>query len=122
MSIVKFNHTSPFTFKAGDNFEYYSLRQLYENNGADSVYRVLALFINDRGSYGDQPLALTPHYYVNLPQHLLDDVMKIMHDQDAIDQINAGRAGFKIRTYTSNKYKKNCYSIEWVDLNDDLPY
>ena len=122
MGISKFNHTSPFTFKASDDFEYYSLQQLYKNNGPDSVYRVLGLYINDKGSFGKQPLALTPHYYVNLPSHLLNDVTSMIEDQDIVDQINAGHAGFKIRTYVSNKYKKTCYSVEWADLDDDLPY
>lgn len=121
MSIVKFNHTSPFTFKAGDNFPYYSLKNLYDSNKPDTVYRVLALFINDRGRYGDKPLALTPHYYVNLPVHLLDDVMKMIRDQEIVDQINKGQAGFKIRTY-SNRNGGTSYSVEWVDLPDDLPY
>ena len=103
------------------NFPFYSLKNLYDSNKPDTVYRVLALFINDRGRYGDQPLALTPHYYVNLPVHLLDDVMKMIRDQEIVDQINKGQAGFKIRTY-SNRNGGTSYSVEWVDLPDDLPY
>ena len=121
MSIVKFNHTSPFTFKAGDGFQYYSLRQLAESNKPGTVYKVLALFINDRGRYGDQPLALTPYYYVNLPTHLLNDVTAMIRDNDIVDQINAGQAGFKIREYTNRNGGKS-YSVEWVDIQDDLPY
>lgn len=121
MSIVKFNHVSPFTFQAGDNFPYYNLRSLYESNGPDKVYRFLAIYINDKGRYGDQPVALTAHYYVNMPSHLNDDVFKMIHDQECIDQINAGKAGFKIRTY-NNRNGGTSYSVEWVDLADDLPY
>ena len=120
MSIVKFNHVSPFIFKAGDGFKYYSLKDLYTNN-PEGVYRVLALFINDRGKYGDQPLALTANFYINLPVHLLDDVTAMIKDKEIVDQINRGEAGFKIRTY-NNRNGGVSYSVEWLDLKSDLPY
>lgn len=116
MSIAKkYNHRSPFIFKAGDNFKYYSLKQLFEANKEDSVYTVLALYINNKGKYGDQPLALTPHYYINLPAHLLGDVYDMIHDPEIVEQINKGMAGFKIRTY-DNKNGGKSYSVEWMDL------
>lgn len=121
MSIVKFNHTSPFTFKAGDGFKYYSLKQLAEGNKPDTVYRVMALFINDKGRYGDQPLVLTPYFYVNLPSHLCNDVTDMIRDPEIVEQINAGKAGFKIRSYT-NRNGGTSYSVEWVDVADDLPF
>ena len=121
MSIVKFNHISPFTFKAGDNFPYYNLKSLYESNGPDKVYRFLAIHINDKGRYGDQPVALTGNYYVNMPSHLNDDVMQMIRDPEIVAQINAGKAGFKIRPYT-NRNGGTSYSVEWVDINDDLPF
>lgn len=121
MSIAKFNHTNPFIFKAGEGFKYYSLRDLFQNNGADTVYRIMGLYINDKGRYGDQPLALTPHYYVNMPSHLMTDVTKMIRDQEIIDQINRGEAGFKIRAYT-NRNGGTSYSVEWVDISSDLPY
>ena len=121
MSIVKFNHTSPFTFKAGEKFPYYSLKSLADSNKPETVYRVLGLFINDRGRYGDQPLALTPYYYVNLPSHLLNDVTAMIKDPEVVEQINAGKAGFKIRDYINRNGGKS-YSVEWVDVNDDLPF
>lgn len=115
MSISKFNHVSPFIFKAGDKFQYYKLESLYKSNGPDATYTVLALYINNKGRYGDQPLALTPHYYINLPEHLLNDVDSMIKDPEIVEQINKGMAGFKIRTYT-NKNGKVSYSVEWIDL------
>ena len=111
----KYNHVSPFIFKAEKDFKYYSLKELYKANGPDATYTVLALYVNNKGHYGDQPLALGPKYYINLPGHCLKDVRAMIADPEAVDQINAGRAGFKIRTYT-NRNGGESYSVEWLDI------
>ena len=122
MSISRFNHTSPFSFRLTDaDPKYYSLKQLYEANGPDRIYVFLALFISNKGPFGKQPIATTAHYYVNLPKHLLNDCEQMMIDSDVIDQINAGKAGFKIREYLTKNNRK-AYSVEWLDIKEDLPF
>lgn len=123
MSISKFNHTSPFLFRLEkDQAKYYSLKQLFEANGADRIYTVLALYISNKGRYGDQPIATTPHFYVNLPAHLVEDVNAMIHDREAIDQINAGQAGFRIRKYM-NRNGGDSFSVEWMDIKaEQLPF
>jgi len=111
----KYNHVSPFIFHAEKDFKYYSLKELYKANGPDQVYTFLALFINNKSKFGKQALAVTPKYYVNLPSHTVEDVQDMITDQEAIDQINAGRAGFKIRTYT-DRNGGTSYSVEWMDI------
>jgi hypothetical protein len=58
---------------------------------------------------------------VNLPEHLLEDVQDMISDSEAVEQINAGKAGFKIRTYTDRKGGTS-YSVEWMDIdsNDNI--
>ena len=112
----KYNHnTDVFIFKGEKDFKYYSLKELYKENGPDQVYTFLSLFINSKSRYGKQPLAVTPKYYVNLPEHLLEDVQDMISDSEAVEQINAGKAGFKIRSYTDRKGGTS-YSVEWMDI------
>ena len=64
MSISKFNKTNSFIFKAPEGFRYYSLKELVKANGQDMIYPVLALYINNKGRYGAQPLAVTDKFFV----------------------------------------------------------
>lgn len=119
----KYNHVSPFIFKASKDFKYHSLKDLYKQNGPDQVYTVLSLFISN-GRYGKQPVATTPTFHINLPGHMLNDVENMMMDAEAVDQINSAMAGFKIRTYT-NRNGGESYSVEWLDIKADdvkLPF
>lgn len=114
----KYNHNTnsdAFIFKGNKDFKYYSLKELYKENGPDQVYTFLSLFINSKSRFGKQPLAVTSKYYVNLPEHLLEDVQDMINSPAAVEQINAGRAGFKIRTYT-NSMGGTSYSVEWMDI------
>lgn len=120
MSISKFNkNANVFTFKAPDDFKYYSMRSLYEANGPEAVYTILGWFFHT-GKFGEQPVFFTPKYYINGPKHMTAQCKEIMADAEAVAQINAAQAGFKIRPYTSSA-GTTAYSVEWVDL-EELPY
>lgn len=122
MSITKFNHVSPFTYRAGKDFQYYSLRQIAESthNWKDKEFPLMALYINTKSRYGVAPVAVCDGFYVNLPSHLLDDVRNIMNDPEVVAEINAGKCGFKIRAY-QNSQGGESYTVEWIDLAS-LPY
>lgn len=116
MSITKFNKTNHFIFKAPEGFKYYSLKDLVKANGADMIYPVLALYINNKGRYGAQPLAVTDKFFVNLPSHLVNDVSEMINDRETVDQINSCKAGFRIRSYT-NRNGGESYSVEWMNID-----
>lgn len=104
-----------------EGFDYKSLKDLFEDNGEDQVYVVQGIYINRKSEYGDAPVAICDSFFVNLPQHLLDDCETILKDQDDIDAIKAGKVGFKIEQYESDKKKgkdKTCYGIKWVDIDE----
>ena len=120
MSITRFNKNFVhFTFKAGEDFKYYSLKELYEKYGKDAVYRVNALYINDTGYYGKTPLVVGDEYYINLPSHLVDTVEEIRADEDLVNDINNGKVGFKIYEYYVKKYNKKAYSVNWIELDNE---
>jgi len=115
MSILKFNKKSPFLKMDTEGFEYHKLGALYAEYGARQIYRVRALYVNE-SKFGLSPLATTDKCFVNLPNHLAEDVQEIISDEDLVEQINLGKIGFKIYEYTSKKYNRVAYGIEWIEL------
>lgn len=97
--------------------EYLSLEDLYEKDGEGTIYPVKAIWINTKGKYGDRPTIASDGFFINLPAHLLETANDIIHDQKSVDDINAGKVGLMVRTYTAKNFKnKACYSVEWVDV------
>lgn len=115
MSILKFNKKSPFLEVNTEGFEYKKLEDLIVKNGAKHSYKVRALYVND-SKFGKSPLATIDDCFVNLPNHLVEDVEQIISDDEIVEQINLGKVGFKIYEYTSKKYNKVAYGIEWIEL------
>ena len=48
---------------------------------------------------------------------MYEDCKSILQDKTAIADINRGVVGFKIYKYVQKKYNRECYSIEWVDVD-----
>lgn len=121
MSISKFNkNINMFTFEAPEDFQYKKMKDLYAANGADHVYTILGWFYHT-GNFGEQPIFYTPDFYINGPKHMTKACKAIEEDAEAVAQINAGKAGFKLRQYKSS-YGTMAYSVEWVDLEEELPF
>lgn len=98
-------------------FQYSSLADLYNNDGKDHIYIVRAVFMS-MGKYGETPLLATDTTFVNLPKHCTSVCNTILNSTEAIAGINEGKCGFKIRQYHSEKYNKNCYAVDFIDIND----
>ena len=100
--------------------EYKSLEELYDAKKPDKVFMLRGLFINRNKpekqlkDYGPSLVAISDECLVNLPNHLEEDVMDILHDEDDVADIKAGKVGFTIRNYES--HGKTCYSPNWVDV------
>lgn len=114
MSITKFNKGSVFNV----NFfglEFVKLEDLF-NSDEDQVYVITGLFINQKSKYGPRPFVSTPDFLADLPSHMLETVEEIISSPEIVEQINSRKAGFKVRSYKSKTYNKECYSVEFVDL------
>lgn len=100
------------------DFKWVKLEELY-NSDPDNVYTVLGVSKNNRSKYGTEPIAIIKGFLVNLPRHLLDDVDKILDDDEFIDYVKQGHLGFKVYAYSKDdsKGKENTYfSVQWIDL------
>lgn len=98
-----------------DGFTFVKREEAYKEN-KDAVHTVKGLYINKKGNFGDHPVAICDGYFVDLPENLIDDVKEILKTEEDIEEIKAGKVGFKIEQYESEKFKKTCYGIRWVDI------
>ena len=108
------NHGSnPFKVDTKD-FEYINLKTLYIKDGENTSYKVLGVYINEKGKFGAEPLAIIDGFKVNLPKHILKDVEMILDNEDMIQAINEGHLGFQIEPYENARGQ--FYSVRWVEL------
>lgn len=110
---------NPFTFQSDSTFEFKTLEELYTGYGKDEIYTLRGVWINPKGKYGPAPVATTDEFFVNLPGHLLETVHQFLEDEATINDINAGKCGFKVHTYHQDTYDKDCYGVTWVDIKDE---
>lgn len=122
MSITKFNHSNPFNYTNTKDAPFFKLHELAENaKDPEKVYKIRAVYVNTKSRYGDSPVAVCEGFNVNLPEHMLRDIRSILQDEEVIAEINAQKAGFKIRKY-ENSRGGTSYTVEWVSLEEDLPF
>lgn len=98
------------------NFTYESMADLYNNEGAGVVYPLTALYINTKSKFGDAPVFATDKFFVNAPSHMLDTVREILADDEAVAAINNGEVGFMIYPYVQEKFNRECFGINFVDI------
>ena len=103
-----------FNFDIPKDFEFSTLKELYQENGKDNAYIIMAFFFNTKGRYGKQTVIATPKELVNAPNHLTEMFEELMNDNEAVQSINEARLGFTIYEY-ENSYGTH-YSLSLVDL------
>lgn len=110
----KFNKTKKFNVDTSE-FEYISLAELWDGN-PETVYPITAIYINTKSKFGAAPVIATDKNLVNAPAHLLETCQEILHDDEAIQMINDGKAGFKVYIYHNDKFNVDCFGLEFVDV------
>lgn len=119
--VSKYNKVNPFSDINTEGFNYVDLTDVKQQVG-DKPYTIQGLFINPKGKFGDEPVAIGDHVLVNLPAYLADDVRDMLQDDEVINAIRAGKVGFTIGEYTNDfsKHKDGSItkfnSIHWIDL------
>lgn len=118
----KFNKERLFDVDTSE-FDYCSLEDLWKKNpNSETAYRLRGVYISTKSEFNDRsPMCAIDGYYVNLPQHQLGDIERMLEDRQAIKAINDGLAGFVIRPYDQKRFGKLCYAAKWVDMEvEDL--
>lgn len=98
-----------------EGYSFYKREDLYKEN-ADTAHTLKGLYLNKKSNFGIHPVAICDGYFVDLPDYMNDEIKAILADETDIADIKAGKVGFKINTFTDEKFKRTCYGIEWVDL------
>ena len=117
----KFNNANAFMDIDTSKYNYVSLKDLLDEQG-EKPYPIQGLFINSKGKFGDEAVAIGDRILINLPHYVVDDVKEMLQDSVVIDAIKQGRVGIKTHAYTNafSKQKdgtiKKFYNVEWVDL------
>lgn len=112
----KFNKGRIFNYELTDDHTFISLKELFEKDGETAIYKVRGVYINTKGNYGDEAVAITDEYLVNLPKHLVETVKEIMLDDEAVEEINTGKFGFVITSYIPKNDVTVRYSVKWVNI------
>jgi hypothetical protein len=121
-SFSSFNQERLFDLDTTD-FEYVKLKDLFEANGAENVYQLLAVYIGTKSEFDDEsPIAAIDGSYVNLPQFQLPEVKAMLANKVAIAAIKRGDAGFRIEKYIKKLKSGNrtCYKAVWCDYTHDI--
>lgn len=93
-------------------YDYKKLSDLDVND----IYTLKGMFISSKSKFGSSPVAVLDGFYVNLPSHLLETTADILKDDEAIEEINNNKVGIQVYKYYSTTYKKECYSIKFIDI------
>ena len=130
MGLLNHNHeTNKFTYTISKEAPYVKLRDLADEYAdQNKSIRIRGMFTKPSKFGGEQATMICDEFYVNLPTHLVPTVKEVMNDDEAVKQINAGIAYFKIYSYDNSQGNKS-YSIvfevknEGLDISsDDLPF
>lgn len=101
---------------------YVKLQDLYESNPGE-IHIVRGCFINPKTQYvskvthrKEAGVIMLDDVLVNVPDHQIGAILRILEDAEACAAINAGYCGFTVRKYWQPSYNKDCYSIDFVDI------
>lgn len=87
----------------------------------NNTYTVYGMFINPNGKFGEHGCIQVEHenerVWVSLPAGLNDTINSIMSDDLAVEAVNAGCCGIKAREYFSKKYNRNCWTVDFVNID-----
>lgn len=99
------------------DFSFMKLSDIYTSYGKN-VIKVDGLYINKKSKFDPHPVAINieEKMLIDLPEHMTENVEEILKDGESISLIKRGCVGLRATKYIDKKYKKTCYSVEWVDL------
>lgn len=82
----------------------------------DTPFRLRGVFITPDNGYGRGSVAILDDTLVNLPTRYLDTVELILSDEEMIDEIKSGKVAIRITKFTSTKYKKIGYNVNFEEI------
>ena len=110
-----FKHGKTFTVNS-DNFPFVDLKEVAQQNGL-KVLKVQGAFTFEGKKKKLRPVLIADNLKINLPDHLLKDVQKLLGNDEYIQAVNEGKCGFQITSYEDEQYGNGtCYSGLFIDI------
>ena len=112
-----FKHGKTFTVDS-DSFPFVNLKEVAEENGVGKILKVQGAFIfEEKKKKKERPVLIAEGLKINLPDHCLKDIKKLLGNDEYIEAVNAGHCGFQISSYEDTAYGNGtCYSGTFVDI------
>lgn len=115
----EFQHGDKFTVNT-KGFEWFNISDLIKESGHTTftVQKVFVVVPKKGKSKGkDKPAMAADNKLIWLPDHLLNDVKKILAHDEYIQAINEGKCGFKTSEYIDTQFDNGiCYSGNFIDI------
>lgn len=115
-----FKHGSIFTVNS-DEFPFVNLKDIIAENG-HKVLHVQGCFTYEhtKGKITKKRAVLiADNHKINLPDHCISDIEKILANKEYIDAINDGKCGFETSEYEDTNYGNGiCYTGTFVDWEE----
>lgn len=92
-----FSHGRKFTFDSS-NLDYINLNKYVEDQ-FDNEFTVRSVFIVEKAKHGPRPVVVSDKFNIYVPNHMVDDIRKILSTPEMCDAINAGKCGCKVYQY-----------------------
>lgn len=81
------------------------------------TYTMHGMFITPDNGYGLGACIICDGFLLNAPASAVETIKAILEDKDTVEDIMAGKCGFKVKTFVPKKYKnKTGYALEFVEL------
>lgn len=109
----KYNRGNRFTTEIPKNLPFIKLSELGATN---TPFIILTMWINTKGKFGAHHVIATPSGIVDFPNSMTETVREMIKDDEVIEAVNNGKLGFTVRKYHSNKYNRDAYTADFVDL------
>ena len=81
----------------------------------DKTYDLKGCFITPDKGFGKGAVLISDGFLLNIPARYVDDINNIVADAETVKDIKAGKCGFIVTSFISEKFKRTGYSIEFVD-------
>ena len=81
----------------------------------NKMYDLKGCFITPDRGYGKGAVLISDGFLLNIPARYVDDINNIIADAETVENIKAGKCGFIVTSFISEKFKRTGYSIEFVD-------
>lgn len=112
MGISNYNPTKNITWNINtDGFKYIKLSELEP----DTAYDLYGMFVTSDHGYGEGAVLIMNDCLVNIPERYVNTIKAMINDPEVVQLIKAGKTAFAYHEFTSKKYHRTGYAVEFID-------